>query len=104
MRFHSKGLYFKCVLIYLLLDDVVGAEKMLEKYCEDDPNLNNSYEKKFLANILKVIAEGDIEKFGDECYKLNSRMTMDKQLTMMLTEIKSRLKKGDVLDEDYNPL
>lgn len=104
MRFHSKGLYFKCVLLYLVMDDAVGAEKRLERYCEDDPNLNNSYEKKFLTNILKVISDGDSEVFGDECMKLNSRMTIDKQLTLILTEIKSKLKKGDVLDEDYNPL
>lgn len=104
MRFHAKTLYFKCVLLYLIMEDAVGAEKMFEKYCEDDPNLNNSYEKKFLTNILKVISEGDVEKFGDECFKLNSRMTMDKQLTVMLTEIKSKLKKADVMDDEYNPL
>lgn len=104
MRFHSKGLYFKCVLLYLVMEDTVGATKMLEKYCEDDPNLNNSYEKKFLTNLLKVIEEGDVEKFGDECSKLNSRMTIDKLHTLILTEIKSKLKKGDILDEDYNPL
>lgn len=103
MRFSVKTLFFKCVLLYLVMDDVVGAEKVFEDYCSKDPNLNNSYEKKFLTAIFKIVSEGDLEQFGDECVKLNSRMTMDKQLTLILTEIKSKLKRNEAIEEDYNP-
>lgn len=104
MRFHAKALYFKCVLLFLVLEDSVGAEKALEKYIDNDPNLGNSYEKKFLKNIIGILEEGSLEKYGDECYKLNSRMTIDKQLTLILTEIKKQLKKEEVIDEDFDPL
>ena len=104
MRFHASKLFFNCVLIFLILDDDVGAEKMLEKYMEDDPSFNNGYERKFLKNVIDSIREGDEEKFGDECFKLNSRMTLDKHKTMLLTRIKGALKKQEVLEDEFNPL
>lgn len=44
MRFQAKKYFFKAILIFLLLEDDVGASKKLEKYLDDDPSLNNSYE------------------------------------------------------------
>lgn len=88
----------------MALEDDVGAEKALEKYSDNDPNLSNSYEKKFLINIIKILREGDEEQFGDQMYKLNSRMTIDKQLTLILTRIKKQVKNEEAIEEDYNPL
>lgn len=104
MRFHSKGLFFKCVLLQLVIEDSVGVERKLERYSDDDPNFNNSYERKFLVNIGKVISEGDEEAFKDECTKLSNRTTMDKHLTAILVQIKSKLSSPGAIQEDYNPL
>ena len=52
MRFHAKKMFFKCVLAFLLLEDDIGAAKQLEKYSDDDPSLNNSFENKFLKGII----------------------------------------------------
>lgn len=48
MRFQAKKYFFQCVLLLLLLEDEVGAKKKMEKYQDDDPSLNGSYEVKFL--------------------------------------------------------
>jgi alpha-soluble NSF attachment protein len=104
MRFHASKLFFNCVLVFLVLDDDVGAEKMLEKYKDEDPSFNNGYESKFLANIIKAVRENNEEEFGNECFKLNSRMTLDKDKTYMLTEIKKKLKKQDKMEDEFDPL
>lgn len=57
MRFHAKNIFFKCVLIFLVLEDEVGARKKLDKYRDDDPSLNNSLEAKFLDALLKALSE-----------------------------------------------
>lgn len=104
MRFHAKNLYFKCTLLFMALEDDVGAERAVEKYSDNDPNLSNSYERKFLINIIKILREGDEEQFGDQMYKLNSRMTIDKQLTLILTRIKKQVKNEETIDGDFDPL
>ena len=60
---------------------------------------------KFLRAIIKAVQDGNVQSFEDEIYKLNSRMTLDKQRESMLIEIKSKLKgKGvEPMGEDYNP-
>ena len=55
MRFHAKNIFFKCILIFLVLEDDIGAKKKLEKYKDDDPSLNNSMEAKFLATFIDAI-------------------------------------------------
>lgn len=52
MRFHAKKLFFKASLLFLVLEDEVGAERKVEEYCEHDPSLNNSFESKFLKGII----------------------------------------------------
>ena len=48
MRFQAKKYFFKNILLFLLMEDDVGASVKLEKYQDDDPSLNGSYEQKFL--------------------------------------------------------
>ena len=52
MRFHAKKMFFKATLAFLILEDDIGASKQLEKYLEDDPSFNNSFEGKFLKGII----------------------------------------------------
>ncbi len=104
MRFQAKKYFFKNILIFLLLEDTVGAQKKLEKYNDDDPSLNNSYELKFLQGIIEDYKNGNQEEFGNKCYQLNSRMTIDKPLTLTLAEIKKNINKKDAIHEDeFNP-
>lgn len=77
----------------------------MDKYCENDSSLNNSYEAKFLRNIINAIKAGNGETFQDEVFKLSSRMNIDRQKQDMLEVVLARItKKGtNVLEEDYNP-
>ena len=55
--------------------------------------------------LINAVRDGNVEAFEDEVYKLNSRMTLDKQRESVLVEIKSKIKKsgGEAVEEDYNP-
>ena len=85
--------------------DEIGAEKSLDRYCNLDSSLNNSYDVKFLKNIIKSVKEGNSDNFQDEIFKLSSRMTLDKTKEHMLEFILSKMKgkTGDGLVEDYVP-
>lgn len=92
-------------MIFLVLEDPVGAQKKLDKYTDDDPSLNGSYELKFLTGAIEDFKEGKKEEFGNKCFQLNSRMTIDKGLTTMLGEIKKRINSRDnpVHEDEFNP-
>lgn len=68
MRFQAKKFFFKNVLIFLLLDDDVGAQKKLEKYQDDDPSLNGSYELKFLQGIIGDYKSKNVDEFSNRCF------------------------------------
>lgn len=104
MRFQAKKYFFKNILIFLLLEDPVGAEKKLEKYNDEDPSLNNSYELKFLTGVIEDFKNGNQDEFGNKCFQLNSRITLDKPMTATLAEIKKKINKKDLAHEDeFNP-
>ena len=78
MRFQAKKYFFKNILLFLLMEDDVGASVKLEKYQDDDPSLNGSYEQKFLQGIIEDFKNKNADEFSNKCYQLNSRMTIDK--------------------------
>lgn len=103
MRFHAQKFFFNCVLLFLLLEDDMGAERKLEKYKDDDASLANSYEAKFLDSIINDFKEKNEESFSNNCYQLNSRKTLDKRLTSILAEIKKKMKSGAIEEQDFDP-
>lgn len=103
-RFQGKKYFFKNILLFLLLEDTVGAEKKLEKYKDDDPSLNKSMEDRFLTSIVASFKGGDETEFGNQCYKLNQTTTMDKAQINLLAEIKKKINKKDTVNtEEFNP-
>lgn len=71
-----------------------------------DQSLFNSYELKFLKAAIEKVKENNAEGFQDECLKLKSRCTLDRQKESMLAEILDRIKKGGATIEgdEFNPL
>ena len=71
-----------------------------------DSSLYNSYELKFLKSIITKSKDGDSAGFQEECLKLKSRSTLDKQKERMLAEILDKLKpaKKGIESEEFNPL
>ncbi len=104
MRFHAKNIFFKCVLLFLLLDDDIGASTKLEKYQDDDPSLNNCFEARYLKKLIETVKSSDEEEFQKNNKELNARINMDKHLTITLLQIKKKLIGTDNPEEEYNPL
>lgn len=44
----AKDLFFKVILCYLALDDIVGAKRALQTYNIEDPSFDGSREEEFL--------------------------------------------------------
>lgn len=104
MRFHAKDILVKATIIFLVLDDDIGAEKSLDKYVDMDPSLNNSYEAKFLRNIIKACREKNSEEFSDAVAQLMKRTTIENPMKQMLGYVKQSMGKTQALEGDDNPL
>lgn len=66
LRHSAKELFFKSCLLFLVIDDDVGMDKMIAKACDRDPFFMSSYEKRFLTNVLKAFQNNDIMAYADE--------------------------------------
>lgn len=104
MRFHSKALFFKCVLLYLSVGHYIAAEKAIDVYSDNDPNFSSAYEKKFLVNMVRVVKDKDVENFNYEVEILNSKSTVDKLMKDTLDRIKKVINEDNGIPEEYNPL
>lgn len=104
MKFHSKDLFVRATLIFLLLDDDIGAEKQLEKYADSDPALNSSYELKFLKNLIKAYKEKKADEFNEAVAQLIKRTTVDNPMKNMLGFIKKSLTGAKKTLEEESPL
>lgn len=56
----AKELYFKAVLLYLAMDDAIGADQALKKYVNKDPTFLQTRQEKFVRAIIKSVKEQDL--------------------------------------------
>lgn len=104
MRFHAKDLLVKATIIFLVLDDDIGAEKSLDKYSDMDPNLNNSYDAKFLRSLIKACRDTKPEEFSDAVAQMMKRTTIENPVKQMLGYIKQHMTSSKAVAEPDNPL
>lgn len=53
----ARNLIMKNVILYLAIEDMVGAKRSLDTFKDTDPTLDGSRELNFLEAIIKAIEE-----------------------------------------------
>ena len=64
----AKELYFKSILLYLVMDDAIGASQAMERYMTNDPAFYQTRQQKFCAGLIKSVKDGNLQLFSEEWY------------------------------------
>ena len=64
----AKDLYFKAVLLYLALDDAIGANQAMQRYLNYDPTFLQTRQQKFAQALITAVKEQDLALFSNEWY------------------------------------
>ena len=60
----AKELYFKAILLYLCMDDAIGASQAMQKYLNNDPSFLQTRQQKFADKLIKSVKEQDLQLFS----------------------------------------
>lgn len=98
-RWSLKEYFVKNLFCTLAMEDVVEAQKRLERYNDEEPSFAATREYKLVQEILELIQEGDPQRFSDVVYEYDQFSKLDKLKTQMLLRIKTSVveKDGDDL-------
>ncbi|OHT04843.1 alpha-soluble NSF attachment protein [Tritrichomonas foetus] len=69
--------FFKAVLAYLQLNDIVGARKMLDEHLQKNPVYRNDFHYKFLVNVIQKMDDHDQEGFDEVTSTFGRQCTVD---------------------------
>lgn len=97
-KWSLKDYFFKSLLCVLCTEDVVEAEKRMEKYTQDDPNWPETRECKLIEGLLESINNGDVEDYSDKVFEYDKFSKLDKLKTQLLLKIKTSVVENDEVD------
>jgi len=88
-RYVHPGYVIIIVICHLANSDVIGAERYLEQAQTDNPGLNNTYEGRFIQNIVDSVKSYDVTKFTQTVYDYDCLKKLDNILCKVLLKIRS---------------
>jgi alpha-soluble NSF attachment protein len=59
----AKDVFFKSALVHLSNEDLVGAKRVMEKYCYEDPSFESSRQCKLLNSVVAACEQQDSVMF-----------------------------------------
>ena len=74
----AAGVFFKAILAYLQLNDIIGARKMLDEFVRKNPVFRNDFHKAFLDKLLKNLDAHDENGFNDTVATFSRQKSVDK--------------------------
>ena len=87
----AKDTTLKTLLLYLAIDDDVGASRCMDAYRDQDPNFDGSREHVFVKDLINAISAKNIKLVEQVLYNYNKLTPFNKLLTKVLTKIKERI-------------
>lgn len=70
--------FFKAILSYLQLNDIIGARKMLDEFVKKNPVYRNDFHKNFLDKLLNNLDARDGNGFNDTVATFERQKSVDK--------------------------
>ena len=99
LKWSVKDYFFRAGLCHLALGDLVGAQRAVEKYEEQDVSFADTREGKFLHEIMEAVDAYDVEAFTNAVVEYDSITKLDSWKTSILLKIKNSIK-GNKDDDD----
>eukprot|EP00826_Nyctotherus_ovalis_P059317 TRINITY_DN823_c0_g1_i23.p1 TRINITY_DN823_c0_g1~~TRINITY_DN823_c0_g1_i23.p1 ORF type:complete len:178 (+),score=77.49 TRINITY_DN823_c0_g1_i23:512-1045(+) len=88
----AKDLILKALLLYLAIDDNIGAARSLDKFKDEDPTFEGSRECNLIEGIMKTLEEKNKEDYEELLYNYNKITPFDKLKTKVLVKVKEQFK------------
>jgi alpha-soluble NSF attachment protein len=89
MKFSTRYLFLKGCLCYLANNDLIGAQRALDRYIEIDPTFLTQRECKFLRSLINSIEELNMDNFSVLCADHDSVTPFDSWTTTILLRVKN---------------
>lgn len=94
MRYSVKEYLLKAGICHLATEDMIAANRALEKYRDMDPTFASQREHQLLVDLIRAIEEGDPEQYADKLYAFDQMSKLDKWKTALFLRIKGNIEKG----------
>lgn len=94
MRYSVKEYLLKAGICHLAADDMIAANRALEKYRDMDPTFAGQREHQLLVDLIQAIEEGDQEVYSDKLYAYDQMSKLDKWKTALFLRIKGKIEEG----------
>ncbi|KAK9723350.1 vesicular-fusion protein S17 [Basidiobolus ranarum] len=96
-KWSLKEYFLKAGLCHIATNDIVGAQRALERYQDMDVTFSSTREYKFLQSIMEAIDSGDLEAFTNQVFEFDQLTKLDNWKTTMLLRIKKSINEEPTL-------
>ncbi|EGC31344.1 soluble NSF attachment protein alpha isoform [Dictyostelium purpureum] len=86
-----KEYFLRACLCYLASDDVVGAERALQRYKDMQASFNSTRECRLLDGVIQACRNNNVDEFTNEVAEFNSISPLDSWKTSILLRIKNTI-------------
>lgn len=95
----SGRLFFKAVLTYLQLNDMIGANKMIDAFLQKNPVFRNDFYYKFLAQVIPALDQNDLNAFDNCVGAFQRQSSVDPWTKRRLEKLRSFLDSPEEADD-----
>eukprot|EP01133_Synstelium_polycarpum_P006706 gene6706-7799_t len=88
-----KEYFLRACLCYLASDDLVSAERALQRYKDMQASFSSSREYRLLADVIQACRDNNVEDFTNAVADFNSISQLDSWKTSILLRIKQTISK-----------
>jgi len=88
-----KEYFMRAILCYLASDDVVSAERALQRYRDMQASFNSTRECRLCDDIIKACRNNSVEEFTDAVADFNTISPLDSWKTSILLRVKNTITK-----------
>jgi len=87
LKSNAKDLFFMSCLCFMANDDMIGAKKVMQSYCYEDPSFDGSREQQLVINMIECIGEKNRDEFQISTSEYNRMTPFSKVKTSLLAKI-----------------
>jgi len=87
-KWSLKDYFLKAGLCYLAMQDSVGLQRAIERYCALDATFSTTRECRFLLKLGEVVDAGDVEQFTELVVEYDTLTKLDTWKTTLLLRVK----------------
>ena len=94
LRSLMAGFTLRLIMIFLSIDDGIGAERVLERYSNQDGCTMDAREIKFANSLITCYNDKNLQKLNDESYNYSKITPFDPVNRKLIERLKNNISKS----------